>query len=123
MQRTTVWRRITPAIARKIATSWNNISVNLWCPRSRSPQPAYALEMGNDPAAEVGAANARFRHIHGLKLEHAVAFEDVEGVPEGADHGVVADTVHIFKARHSGHGDAQRSPVFAAEVAVDGERK
>src|SRR5258707_8028971 len=79
--------------------------------------------MGNDPAANFRAANARFRHIHGFKPEHTVAFEDEEGVSEGADHGVVADAVNILKAGHSGHGDAQRSPVFAAEIAVHGERK
>src|ERR1051326_5045062 len=72
-------------------------------------------------AGEFGAAQAGFRHVHGVEMEHAAAFEDVEGVAERAEHGVVADAVNFLEAGHDGDGGAESVPVSTAEVAVDGE--
>src|ERR1051326_4475800 len=72
-------------------------------------------------AGNFGAADAGFGNVHGVEVKHAVAFEHVEGVAEGAEHGVVADARDFLEAGNNGHCGAQRTPASAAEVALDSE--
>jgi hypothetical protein len=77
--------------------------------------------MRNDLVRDLRSAHTRFWQIHGVQVEHAVAFQNVERVAKRADHGMVAHAIDFIEPGNNGERGAQRSPVLAAEFAVHAE--